>query len=115
MLLEALSVPVAEFERATGWAITPEGACLGEICVPLPAGAVTDGILDVAAVAEATEMPLVHDERFGIWAIGPWSGGGRALSTAVAPELTLPDVDGNEFSLSSLRGQKVLLLAWAPY
>jgi len=27
----------------------------------------------------------------------------------------LPDLDGNEFRLSSLRGQKVLLVAWAPY
>ena len=115
MLLEALSVPVAEFERATGWTIASEGACLGEICIPLPTGAMTDGLLDVAAVADAVGMPLVHDQLHALWSLGPWSGGGRALSTAVAPELTLPDIDGNEFSLSSLRGQKVLLLAWAPY
>jgi hypothetical protein len=29
--------------------------------------------------------------------------------------LVLPDVDGHEFRLSSLRGQKVVLVAWAPY
>jgi peroxiredoxin len=45
----------------------------------------------------------------------PASINSRALATAEAPELTLPDLDGNEFKLSSLRGQKVLLFAWAPY
>jgi len=57
----------------------------------------------------------VHDADEGLWSIGPESLGGRTLATAVAPELVLPDFDGNEFRLSSLRGQKVVLLAWAPY
>ncbi|MEA3019919.1 MAG: Redoxin, partial [Actinomycetota bacterium] len=35
--------------------------------------------------------------------------------TAEAPELTLPDLDGNPFSLSTLHGQKVLLVAWASW
>jgi hypothetical protein len=60
-------------------------------------------------------MPLVHDEDVGLWALGPASLSGRALASAVARELELPDVDGNLFRLSSLRGQKVLLVAWAPY
>ena len=46
---------------------------------------------------------------------GPEAIGGRALATAQAPELVLPDVDGHEFRLSSLRGQKVVLVSWAPY
>ena len=33
----------------------------------------------------------------------------------VAPELELPDADGNTFKLSSLRGQKVVLVAWASW
>ena len=59
-------------------------------------------------------MPLVHDEVHGLWALGPESGG-RALTTAVVPDITLPDRNGNAFSLSSLRGQKVLLVAWASW
>ena len=39
----------------------------------------------------------------------------RFLTTAVAPDLELPDFDGNPFRLSSLRGQKVLLVAWASW
>src|SRR5438270_232256 len=59
--------------------------------------------------------PLVHDEERGLYAIGPSTVSGRALATAEAPELELPDLNGNPFKLSSLRGQKVLLVAWASW
>ena len=60
-------------------------------------------------------MAVVHDSAAGLYGIGPESLGGRALVSAEAPELVLDDLDGREFRLSSLRGQKVLLVAWAPY
>jgi hypothetical protein len=116
MILDTLTPPVADFEARTGWAMKPEGACKGEVCIPLPQGSVQAGTVDVTTVAERLGMPLVHDDRHGLWALGPESRvTGRALSTAEAPELTLPDADGNPFSLSSLRGQKVLLVAWASW
>jgi peroxiredoxin len=40
---------------------------------------------------------------------------GRALTTAEAPEFTLPDANGLPFTLSSLRGQKVVMVAWASW
>lgn len=115
MLLDRLVVDAAAFEAGTGWAIMPEGACRGEVCVPVPADAIRGGSVDVEAVAEHMGLPLVHDEVHGLWALGPWTGNGRALTSAEAPELVLPDLHNEEFALSSLRGQKVLLLAWAPY
>lgn len=107
-----------EFENGTGWALRPEGACRGEVCVPLtdPAGPDTDtDTVDVAALARRLGMPLVHDPDAGLWALGPAAPGGQVLVSAQAPELTLPDLDGVEFALSSLRGRKVVLVAWAPY
>ena len=47
--------------------------------------------------------------------VGPETLSGHALASAEAPELVLADVDGNEFRLSSLRGQKVVIVSWAPY
>ena len=70
---------------------------------------------DLADTAERLGMALVHDEQAGLWALGPASLGGHALTTAAAPELVLDDVDGHEFRLSSLRGQKVVIVSWAPY
>jgi len=117
MLLDSLRVDVADFEARTGWSVQPQGLCQGDVCLPLPADAVDNGMLDVRAVAERAGMPLVADEGRAVWALGPATAAtGRALSSAVAPELELPDIrTGERFRLSSLRGQKVLLLAWASW
>jgi len=60
-------------------------------------------------------MPLVRDDAVDLWALGPSTVGGKALADARAPSLVLPDRAGNEFDVDSLRGQKVLLLAWASW
>ena len=117
MILTELRVDALELEQRTGWATKPEGACKADVCVPLPPDAdLSDGKLDVEVLAERLAMPLIHDEGASLWAMGPESGiTGRALTTASLPEIVLPDLDGNELALSSLRGQKVLLVAWASW
>ena len=113
MILDHLSIDRAAFEAGTGWQLKPEGACKGDVCIPLPA---TSGdMVDVEAVADAMGLPLAAAPDHGLWALGPEAIGGRALVTAEAPDLRLPDLEGKEFALSSLRGRKVLLYAWAPY
>ena len=113
MLLRSLRVPRSEFEAGTGWRLKPEGACQGNVCIPLSQTA--GDPVDVARVASDIGMPLVAAPEYGLWALGPASIGSRALASAQAPDLRLPDLSGNEFRLSSLRGKKVLLYAWAPY
>jgi len=113
MILASLETTPAEFAAATGWELKPEGACRGDVCVPL-AAPVGPGTFDVGPVAERLGMALVHDDESGAWAVGP-AALGRALVEARAPELVLPDLDGNPFALSSLRGRKVFLLAWASW
>jgi hypothetical protein len=112
VILDSLDLDRDSFARGTGWELRPEGACNGDMCVPLA----HDGDrLDVPRVAERLGMALVHDAEERLWALGPASVGGRALTSAEAPELELPDLDGRPFRLSSLRGRKVVLVAWAPY
>jgi hypothetical protein len=113
MLLRSLNIAKTEFETGTGWQLKPEGACQGDVCIPLskPPG----DQVDVEAVAKAIGMPLVGSPEHGLWALGPASIGSRALVSAQARDLRLPDLEDREFRLSSLRGQKVLLYAWAPY
>ena len=113
MLLHSPRVPRSEFEAGTGWRLKPEGACQGDVCIPLSQPA--DDTVDVARVAGDIGMPLVAAPEHGLWALGPASLGSRALESAQAADLQLPDLDGKTFRLSSLRGQKVLLFAWAPY
>jgi hypothetical protein len=112
MILETLDCDAATIEQRTGWAIKPEGACKGDRCVPLPVPA--GGTVDVRMLAARLGMPLVQDTASGLWCLGP-EAGGSALTSVELPDLTLPDVDGNPFLLRSLRGKKVLLLAWASW
>jgi hypothetical protein len=116
LILTDLHVDPETFATGTGWVIKPEGACRADLCVPLPDESRTDDDrLDVGVVAERLGMPLVHDEAHGFWALGPETRTGRALTSAQAAPLELPDFDGNPFQLSSLLGQKVLLVAWASW
>jgi hypothetical protein len=115
MLLDRLDPSLEEVERGTGWSIRPEGACRGDRCVPLPQGArLPGGRIDVRVLAERLGMALVQAPSHGRHALGPESGG-RALSSAELPEITLPDRSGRPFSLSSLRGTKIFLCAWASW
>jgi hypothetical protein len=113
MLLKSLTIDRSQFESGTGWTLKPEGACKGDVCIPLPDA--EGQTLDITTTAQTMGLPLVAEPEFGLWALGPESVGSRALTTAIAADFSLPDVDGNEFRLSSLRGQKVLVYAWAPY
>jgi len=115
MISEQPRVSTGKLRARTGWTIKPEGACKGDICVPLDADTVRDGRVDLCSFAERLRMPLLHDEQHELWALGPESLRGRALTTAAAPELVLPDLDGTPFALSTLRGQKVVLTAWASW
>jgi hypothetical protein len=108
MLLERLDKPPPDLERRTGWAIKPEGACRADACVPLKQP------FDVRDMAERLGMALVHDPDHGLWALGP-EAGGRALTSPELPDLVLPDRQGRDFALRSLRGTKVFMTAWASW
>jgi len=109
MLIDTLELDAAAFTDATGWAIKPEGACKGDVCVPLPSG------YSLEEAARRLGMALVHDDTLGKWSLGPAAVTGRALVSAELPSFSLPDLDGRPFDLSTLRGRKVVIVAWAPY
>jgi hypothetical protein len=111
VILRSRELDREELARETGWRVEERGLCRGEVCVPFTAG---DGPVEVKDVAAALGMPVVEDAATGLIALGPRFGG-RALGSAAAPALVLPDLEGRAFALSSLRGQKVLLVAWAPW
>jgi hypothetical protein len=108
VIITRLDEPPEELERRTGWAIKPEGACRADVCVPLSPP------FDVRELADRLRMALVHDDDHELWALGPPSDG-HVLSSAVLPEIVLPDQHGRPFALGSLRGTKVFMIAWASW
>ncbi len=113
---DGLWMSAADAERVTGWTLKPEGMCLAERCVPLPAAAVTDGQVDVAAFWTKLGGPVVGSEDGAVWALGaPADERNAMLEGLEAPDVTLPDVDGAPRTLSQLRGSKVFLATWASW
>jgi hypothetical protein len=105
-------------ERSLGWESKPQGLCRGDVCVPTAGrpGLVSDGQIDLAAFAELLQRPLAVDLPERAASLGA-SARERAevLRGGVAPDFTLPDLAGREWTLSGLRGKKVLLIAYASW
>jgi hypothetical protein len=113
-----------DLTRASGWALKPEGACLGDVCVPLPAaprnryvrGHGPDARFNLPELARLLDMPVIADTTTRTWCFGesaPARGG--QLDSLKAPDFTLPDLDGRMHALSGYRGKKVFLVAWASW
>jgi hypothetical protein len=115
VLLRKLDLTPEEFTTSTGWELTPQGACQKDVCVPLRADVRrADGNIDVETFAAEMSMPLVNDTKYSLWALGPRAGG-RVIEDDQVPDVVLEGFDGHRFDLASLRGRKVLLLAWASW
>jgi hypothetical protein len=117
---ENLWLSSADFTGATGWELKPQGACLGDRCVPIPAGResefVRPGSFNISALARHLGQPIVRDEQHALWSFSeaPDEIGNRLLSLD-APDFTLPDLEGKLHSLSDYRGSKVMLMSWASW
>jgi hypothetical protein len=114
----------ADLTRATGYELKPEGLCLEDVCVPVPAGResefVRDGsegtLVNLAAFWRYLDAPIVAEERGNTWSIGePPTDRSIRLDSLEAPDFTLPDAAGTLHSLGDYRGRKVLLAAWASW
>ena len=126
---DQLWIPLDDLERSTGWTAKPEGLCQGETCVPVPAAREADWFdgpegaarrLDFAAFAAHLGHAVARDAERGIWSFGPpvdrgARGAVSASGPVAAPDVRLPDLDGNLHSLSDYRGKKVLLYCWASW
>jgi hypothetical protein len=113
-------VALDELEGSTGWDLKPEGACLGDLCVPIPRGHeaefVADSAFNVVALAKHIGQPAERHEPSQTWAVGESAMvRGSNLHSLRAPDFTLPDADGSLRALADFRGRKVFLVSWASW
>jgi len=103
---------------ALGWAQKPEGLCQGDVCIPIagrPDLISAQGI-DLIGLGEVLGRPVAIDTSESVVSIGAETAAhGVELARGVAPDFTLPDLTGKEYSLSSFKGKKVLLIAYASW
>ena len=111
-----------DLRATTGWELKPQGVCLGEVCVPIPAAREADFVradgtqFNLAALARQLKQPAVHDGAHAVWFFGEAaSTRNNTLQSLQAPDFTLPDLDGKWHALSEYRGRKILLVSWASW
>ena len=117
-----LWVPASDLPAATGWELRPEGACRGDVCVPIPGGREAEFVrerparFNLAALARLLAEPAVHDDAHGVWFFGEGAAARRTgMQSLQAPDFTLSDLEGRPHSLSDYRGKKVFLVFWASW
>ncbi len=113
---DGLWMSAADAHRVTGFTLKPEGMCRDEICVPMSAQSVKGGEIDVEAFWKKLGGPVVASATRDVFALGaPAEERNAALEGLMAPDITLPDIDGTPRTLSQLRGKKVFLATWASW
>ena len=117
---EDLWLSPRELELATGWAMKPEGFCLGDVCVPVPSGNrshyVDGDRVNAAAFWRRLGKAVAHDASGEVWVLGSGASDRAAsLQSLEAPDFALPDLAGATHTLSQQRGKKVLLVTWASW
>jgi AhpC/TSA family len=109
-----------DLKRVSGWEFKPQGACKGDVCVPVPDARksefVAGGRYNLAALANLLGQPVVTDAEHDAWCFGEAATERKRVLTSLdAPDFSLPDLDGKMHSLSEHRGKKVLLVSWASW
>ena len=114
-----------DLERAAGWRLQSEGACLGDLCISLPEAQRKRFVRDegtaaarfnLAELARHLDMPSLHDDATDTWCFVDTSAArSRAMASLAAPNFTLPDLSGKPHSLTDYRDQKIFMVAWASW
>lgn len=113
-----LLIESSDLEAATGWVRKPEGLCRGDACVPVrdPDALEVGTKINLVGLATVLGRRSVVSLEPGIIAISRDGLDRRAaLEGLVAPDFTLPDLDGRPFSLSDLAGSKRIVVAFSTW
>ena len=118
-----LWITLADLSRATRFEVKPQGVCRDEICIPLPKARKSEFLrgeagaefFNLTAFAGLTHQAVAHDAATDTWYFGLRSDQQQLASSLMAPDFTLPDINGQRHSLSDFRGKKILLVTWASW
>lgn len=119
-----LWVMPADLTRINGFVLKPEGACLDEICIPVPHGQDSAMVVtrtgqtwfNVTELARKLGQGYAADVETGTWSFAEIPAVRSAqMRSAIAPDFALKDRSGKTVHLSDFRGKKVLLKTWASW
>ena len=107
-----------DIKRILGWELKDEGLCKDNVCVPFSVSDDHVGaeFFDLLQLAETLGFSTVLDYESNFLAIDTFSAlRASALSDKKAPDIKLPDIDGNVRFLSEWSDKKKLLVAFSSW
>ena len=119
-----LWVTLDDLKRATQFVLKPQGVCRDELCFPIPKARRSAFLFEQGSItwfnlsefARLLRQPVAFDPEQAVWYFGPRADEQNShIDSLIAPDFTLPDMHGKQYSLSGFRGKKVLLLTWASW
>ncbi len=115
-----LLIRPADLPAVNGFELKPEGACYGELCIPMNETLLVtqDGQqwFNVTAFAELLGQPWVADSEARVWSFGEIPARREnTLANAMAPDFEITDRQGNVIRLADLKGKKALIVTWSSW
>ena len=114
-----------DLSRATKFELKTQGVCRDEKCFPLPEARRQEFVhqdsgktwFNLTAFAELVDQPVARENSSDLsaWYFGLRSDQRQGLASLLAPDFTLPDINGKLHSLSDFRGKRVFLVTWASW
>lgn len=117
---EGLLVRPEDLTSVNGFELKPEGACFGDICVPLKPGMLVKqqgkNWFDLEAFADLMGQAYVSDPEARVWSFAEMPmRRERMLNDAMAPDIEITDRQGNVIHLADLKGKKALIVTWSSW
>jgi len=112
-----------ELNIATGFSLKESGACYDplNICIPLSEEGFTQiksnqKWLNISKLSKRLDQACISNEDQSLWSLGLIPESRKAmLSSSIAPDFEIEDMNGATIRLSDFRGKKVLLVTWATW
>ena len=111
-----------DLTRISAFALKGNRICLEAVCVP--AGPNSDvrisrsgqTWISLTELARQLKQAVAVDAERGVWSFGEVPATRASfLESAMAPDFSLPNRQGQQVRLSDFRGKKVLLVTWASW
>jgi len=119
-----LYVSPQDLTKINGFVLKPEGACLDDLCIPIPQGKDSKLLktsngqkwFNLTEFSKLLKQSFAADSEKAVWSFGPLPNKIEStFNSAIAPDFALPNLDGKLVHLSDFRGKKVLIVTWASW
>lgn len=109
-----------DLKRVNGFELKPEGACYGEICVPLSDQILQtvngEKLFNLTAFSRLLDQPYVRDLGTAVWSFSEIPVKRKNMMVdAMAPDFSVTDRRGQVINMSDLKGKKALIVTWSSW